>query len=202
MSLEKPFAPSCERNREPILAVLRDHFSDRREVLEIGAGTGQHAVYFAAAMPYLSWHASDREENLTGIRMWLEEAGLPNALGPVELDVSGVWPSRSFDAAFTANTLHIMSWPEVERFFGGLDGILEIGAKLAIYGPFNYGGEFTSESNAQFDVWLKARGAHQGIRDFEAVAELAGSIGLNLLEDVEMPANNRCLIWQRGGACA
>src|SRR5688572_27750747 len=112
-----PNAPSCDRNRDPILAVLQRHFADRRDVLEIGSGTGQHAVYFAAAMPWLRWQCSDRAENLPGIAMWLEHALLPNTPPAVELDVaSGPWPRTSagdrFDAAFSANTLHIMGWPQ------------------------------------------------------------------------------------------
>lgn len=195
----KPYSAACERNRAPILSVLRRHFADRRRVLEIGSGTGQHAVHFAAALPQLEWQTSDREENLEGIRAWLDEAGLPNVRPPLTLDVNGVWPKKNFDAAFTANTLHIMSWPEVERLFAQLDAVLDQDAKLAVYGPFNYGGDFTSASNAAFDADLRSRAPHMGIRDIEAVQALAQGIGLHLLEDAAMPANNRCLVWQRGG---
>lgn len=195
--MEKPHAPSCDRNRDPILEVLRDHFQDRRLVLEIGSGTGQHAVYFATALPHLTWQASDRAENLAGIQAWLDEAALPNTPSPLELDVSGDWPQCRFDGVFSANCLHIMSWEAVERLFAGLPAIMADDFKLAIYGPFNYGGQFTSESNAAFQVWLKERGAHQGIRDFEAVDSLARGIGLELVEDRAMPANNRCLVWHR-----
>ncbi len=198
--MEKPYAPSCDRNREPILAVLRDHFTDRAQVLEIGSGTGQHAVFFAAALPRLTWQSSDRMENLPGIRAWLDEAALPNTPPPLELDVTGTWPARRFDAAFSANCLHIMGWEEVERLFAGLPAIMADDFKLLIYGPFNYGGRYTSDSNAAFDVWLKERGAHQGIRDFEAVDALARGIGLALVEDRAMPANNRCLVWRRAQA--
>ncbi len=194
--MEKPDAPSCERNREPILAVLRDHFADRRAVLEIGSGTGQHAVYFAAALPHLSWQASDRAANLAGIRAWLDEAALPNTPAPIAFDVSAAWPQQRFDAVFSANTLHIMSWTEVERLFAGLPGILADDARLVIYGAFNYGGQYTSESNAVFNAWLKSQGAHQGLRDFEAVDALARQAGLTLLEDRAMPSNNRCLVWR------
>ena len=196
-STEKPHSPSCDRNREPILAVLRKHFMDRRQVLEIGSGTGQHAVFFAEALPHLSWQAADRAENLPGIRAWLDEAALANTPPPFELDVHGTWPAQRYDAVFSANTLHIMSWPAVERFFAGLADVLADNAKLIVYGPFNYNGQFTSESNAKFELWLKERGAHQGIRDFEKVNALAEAIGLVLLEDCEMPANNRCLVWHR-----
>jgi len=194
---QKPHSPSCDRNREPILAVLRDHLEDRSRVLEIGSGTGQHAVFFAGALPHLAWQASDRRDSLPGIRAWLDEAALPNTPAPMEFDVNGAWPRAVFDAVFSANTLHIMSRVEVEKLFAGLGGILAEDATLVIYGPFNYGGQFTSESNAQFDVWLKERGMHQGIRDFETVDALARTVGLQLIEDRAMPANNRCLVWHR-----
>ena len=195
---EKPCAPACERNRDPILAVLRAHFADRSRVLEIGSGTGQHAVHFAAAMPFLVWQTSDVAENLPGIRAWLDEADLANTPAPLVLDVAGSdWPATRFDAIFSANTLHIMSWPEVERFFAALDRIATPDAKLAVYGPFNYGGAFTSASNAAFDESLKARAPHMGIRDIEAVDALARKAGFAMIDDVAMPANNRTLVWQR-----
>jgi cyclopropane fatty-acyl-phospholipid synthase-like methyltransferase len=193
----KPSAPSCERNQGPILDVLRKHFSNVKQVLEIGSGTGQHAVHFAAAMPWLTWQTADLEENHAGIRMWLQDAKLPNVLPPIELDANGPWPPGPFDAAFSANTLHIMGWPEVQKVFAKLDAVLADDAVVAIYGPFNYGGKFTSESNAAFDVWLKERSAASGIRDFEAVNALASGIGLTLVADHAMPANNRTLVWTR-----
>jgi cyclopropane fatty-acyl-phospholipid synthase-like methyltransferase len=198
-SMEKPCAPACERNREPILEVLRDHFGDRRAVLEIGSGTGQHAIFFAAHLPHLLWQTSDRAENLPGIRAWLDEAGLPNTLPALELDVTGAWPARRYDAVFSANTLHIMPWAVVECLFSGLATVLADQARVAIYGPFNYGGRFTSESNAAFDFRLKENAPHQGIRDFEKVNGLAAMAGLELLEDRAMPSNNRCLVWRRNG---
>lgn len=193
--MEKPDAPSCARNREPILGVLREHFSARRDVLEIGSGTGQHAVFFAAALPHLCWQTSERAENLAGIQAWLDEARLPNTPPPLDLDVFGAWPVRSFDAVFSANTLHIMSWKAVEQLFACLPAVMSDDAMLVIYGPFNYDGRFTSESNAAFDAWLRAKGAHQGIRDFAAVDALARQAGLRLIEDRAMPSNNRCLVW-------
>ena len=195
--MDKPYAPACERNREPILAVLRACFADSRRVLEVGSGTGQHAVHFAAALPRLSWQCSDRAEHLPGIRLWLDEAGLPNTPAPIELDVGGAWPTDRFDAVFSANTLHIMGWPEVRQFFDGIDGVLDAGGVLAVYGPFNYGGEYTSDSNREFDAWLKARDPRSGIRDFEAVDAFAREVGLTLMDDVAMPANNRMLVWRR-----
>lgn len=198
-----PDAPATSRNREPILAVLREHFADRRRVLEIGSGTGQHAVHFAAALPHLEWQASDRCGNLPGIRAWLAEAALANTPPPIELDVArGPWPDGTFDAAFSANTLHIMAWSEVERMFAGLERVLATDARLVIYGPFNVGGEFTSASNAAFHADLGARAPHMGLRDLEAVDDLARSIGLAFVADIGMPANNRCVVWHRAGGAA
>ncbi len=197
-SMEKPDAASCLRNREPILGVLRDHFADRRNVLEIGSGTGQHAIFFAAALRHLNWQTSEQRENLPGIRAWLNETALPNTPAPLELNVMGTWPTQRYDAIFSANTLHILSWAEVERVFARLPEVMTGDARLAVYGPFNYGGRFTSESNAAFDASLKKRGSHQGIRDFEAVDALAVTAGLTLIEDRAMPSNNRCLVWKRG----
>jgi len=197
--IDKPFAPACERNRDPILAVLRTAFADRRHVLEIGSGTGQHAVHFAATMPWLTWQCSDVAENLPGIRSWLDDATLANTPSPLVLDVqAGPWPTQHFDAAFSANTLHIMGWPAVQDFFSGLDTALANDATLVVYGPFNDDGAYTSDSNRDFDGWLKARDPRSGIRDAGAVDTLARAIGLRLMDDVAMPANNRCLIWRRG----
>jgi cyclopropane fatty-acyl-phospholipid synthase-like methyltransferase len=195
---DKPFAPACERNRDPILSVLRAHFADRTRVLEIGSGTGQHAVHFAAALPFLVWQTSDVAENLRGIRAWLDEAKLPNTPAPIELDVTGDdWPDAKYDAIFSANTLHIMSWSEVGKFFAAIARVATSDAKLAIYGPFNYDGQFTSASNAAFDESLKARSPHMGIRDKAAVDALARDAGFVLVDDAAMPANNRTLVWQR-----
>ena len=196
----RPFAPASERNRDPILEVLRRRFGDRRRVLEIGSGTGQHAVHLAAAMPWLRWQASDRATELPGMRLWLDAAALPNTPPPLALDVAaGPWPGADagFDAAFSANTLHIMGWPEVEACFSGLDRVLAADAMLAVYGPFNYAGDYTSDSNRQFDAWLRARDPRSGIRDFEAVDALARGAGFALAQDAAMPANNRCLVWAR-----
>jgi len=195
--MEKPYSDACERNRGPILEVLRRHFADRHHVLEIGSGTGQHAAHFAAALPQLTWQCSDLAPGLPGIRLWIEEAALANLPPPIALDVTGSWPDTSFDAVFTANTLHIMSWPQVRALFEALPAVLTPTALLAVYGPFNYDGRFTSESNAAFDVWLKQRSPESGIRDFGAVDELARSIGFALVEDRSMPANNRTLVWRR-----
>jgi hypothetical protein len=197
----RPYAASCDRNRDPILQVLRRHFADRRQVLEIGSGTGQHAVHFAAALPQLTWQCSERAEHLPGIAQWLDAAGLANTPPALALDVqAGPWPASGYDAVFTANTLHIMGWPAVQAFFACVGELLagRDGGTLAVYGPFNDGGAFSSHSNREFDAWLKVRDAASGIRDFEAIDVLARAQGLLLLEDAAMPANNRCLVWRRG----
>ena len=199
-SSPRPHAPACERNREPILGVLREHFAGRRHVLEIGSGTGQHAVHFAAAMPWLVWQASDVADNLPGIRAWLDHAGLPNTPPPLALDVlQPSWPAVAADAVFTANSLHIMGIDAVDAFFRGVGRVLadRPGGVLVAYGPFNYDGRWTSDSNREFDAWLKARDPRSGIRDFEYCTALAAGQGLHLVADVAMPANNRCLVWQR-----
>ena len=195
---DKPYSESCEQNRTPILAVLRAVFADRQHVLEIGSGTGQHAVYFGAELPHLRWQTADVLAHHPGIEAWRTEAALPNVLPPLELDANETgWHSGRYDALFSANTLHIMSVQEVEKCFTGIGQVLEPGGVLAIYGPFNYQGQFTSDSNARFDQWLKSRDPASGIRDFEAVDALARQQGLALLHDHAMPANNRTLVWTK-----
>jgi len=184
----KPFSEASERNREPILAILQRVFKETRKVLEIGSGTGQHAAWFSAALPHLVWQASDRAENLPGIREW--------GVDPIELDVDGEWPRVDADAVFTANTCHIMSWPQVERMFEGV-GRLRSVRTFCLYGPFNYGGRPTSESNARFDAMLRGRDPASGLRDFEEIETLGSRTGLRLAEDNPMPANNRLLVFAR-----
>jgi SAM-dependent methyltransferase len=194
----KRTSDACERNREPILEVLRRVFADRRAVLEIGSGTGQHAVYFAPELPHLSWQPSDVAENLPSIRAWREEAPAPRPLEPLELDVDRPFPAVKVDAVFTANTLHIVSWPQVERMFAGIGGLLPAGGILAIYGAFKYGGRHTAPSNVEFDAWLRGRDPKSGQRDIEAVTALARQHALVLEEDNAMPANNRLLVFRHG----
>ena len=194
----KPYAESCDINRDPILEVLRVLFADRKQVLEIASGTGQHAVYFARALPHLIWQTSELEQNHAGIQMWLDEAQLPNVRSPVCIDANDAhWPVASVDAIFNANTVHIISSPEVELLFEGVGRVLVAGGILCLYGPFNYDGKFTSESNARFDVWLKSRDPKSGVRDFETLNALAEKQNMVLLKDIEMPINNRTLVWQR-----
>lgn len=193
----KPFSEACEENKEPILAVIEPLFRECKNVLEVGSGTGQHAVHFAAQMPHLVWHTSDVAEHHAGIRLWLEEAGLPNIRPPLRLDVvRDPWPELTVDAVYSANTVHIMGWPEVEAFFTGVGRLLPEGGLFVLYGPFNYGGEYTSESNARFDKWLKMRDPQSGIRDFDDLNQLAEAAGMRFQRDYEMPVNNRTLVWR------
>jgi SAM-dependent methyltransferase len=185
----KPYSEACERNRDPILTLLKRVFKDSRSVLEIGSGTGQHAAYFARALPHLAWQPSDVAEYLPGIRMWGVE--------PIELDVDKPWPRVDADAVFSANTAHIMSWPQVERMFAGVARVLPRGGVFALYGPFHYGGRATSASNARFDAMLRARDPESGVRDFDHIDALAKRCGLALLEDNAMPANNRLLVFKK-----
>ena len=195
----RPYSEACERNREPIVAVLREVFADRRKVLEVGSGTGQHAVYFAAELPHLAWQPSDLPEHLAGIRLWCDEARLANLLAPMALDLNqDPWPDTGADAMFSANTLHIVSWPEVQVLLERAGRVLPPGGVLAIYGPFAYGGRHTSQSNARFDLLLRERDPRSGVRNFEEVDALARAQGLSLIRDVAMPANNRMLVWRRG----
>jgi cyclopropane fatty-acyl-phospholipid synthase-like methyltransferase len=195
--MQKPFSAACERNQDAILVVLREQFADLSTVLEIGSGTGQHAVHFARNLPALVWQTSDVAAHLSGIGLWLAEAGLPNTPAPIEFDINAPPPRGQFDAIFSANTLHIMSWEEVQRLFAALPALMTQRAALTIYGPFNYNGAFTSVSNKAFDASLRTVDPARGIRDFEAVNALAESAGLALTSDREMPANNRCITWHR-----
>ncbi len=197
--IDKPMAPACERNRQPILDVIEARLAEARELLEVGSGTGQHAVFFAEAMPHLHWQPTDLVENLPGIRAWVEDAGLANVSMPLALDVTADWPSTRVDAVFTANSLHIMSEDAVRAFFRGAGQVLQEDGLLIVYGPFNYKGEYTSPSNADFDVWLKERDPQSGIRHFESIDTMAFEADLWLQSDRAMPANNRLLIWKKMG---
>lgn len=193
------YSPACERNREPILAVLGEVFSDRRSVLEVGSGTGQHAVFFAAALSPLVWHTSDLPEHHAGILGWIRESGLENVRAPLPLDVSDTpWPALPpVDAAFSANTAHIMGWDAVCDMFAGLGERLPPEAPFCLYGPFNRAGRFTSESNREFDASLRLRDPRMGIRDLGLLEKLAADTGFVLAADHAMPANNALLVWRR-----
>lgn len=192
-----PFSEAAERNKGPILEVISGVLEQSKKVLEIGSGTGQHALYFASKVPHLNWYATDQLEYLDGLQAQFAASPTENVFGPVELDVNKrPWRCDPVDVVYTANTLHIMSWQSVESFFAGLDQCLQPESNLIIYGPFKYDGEFTSLSNAGFDLSLKSRDPKSGIRDFEAVCRLAESIGLSLILDHSMPANNQCLVFR------
>lgn len=194
----KQFSEACEQNKSPILAVLCETFRDARCVLEIGSGTGQHAVHFARHLPHLRWQPSDRQENHASINAWIGESSLANLSPPLELDVTaGDWPQQSFDGVFSANTTHIMNWPAVQCMFAGIGRLLADGGAFCLYGPFNYHNAYTSPGNARFDDWLRSRDPESGVRNFEDLDALARAAGMQLQADYEMPVNNRLLVWAK-----
>ncbi|SMN15561.1 hypothetical protein CRYPA_1608 [uncultured Candidatus Thioglobus sp.] len=193
----KQYSPSCDQNKDPILSVIKPLLNGVNSVLEIGSGTGQHSVYFANALAHLSWQASDQAMYLPSVNAWIKEAKLSNTPKALELDVTGNWPDTIYEAIFSANTVHIMSWEMVLGVFKGVSGVLENNGLFMLYGPFNYNGQYTSESNANFDLWLAQQNPQSAIRDFEALNQLAKQYGLELIEDYEMPANNRILVWKK-----
>jgi SAM-dependent methyltransferase len=193
-----PFSAACERNKDPILEVLRIRLADRALVVEIGSGTGQHAVYFAQALPHLTWYPTEQLPYLADLTQRVKLEGTQNLRAPTLLDVrQAVWPLRNADAIFTANTLHIMSWVEVMALFHGVGGVLSPGGVLCIYGPFRYGGRYTSDSNQEFDRMLQERDPNSGLRDIAAVTALAAQYGLRLEADHDLPANNRLLVFAK-----
>lgn len=190
-----PFSQACENNKAPILTLLQQAFANCSQVLEVGSGTGQHAVHFAANLPHLCWQASDQPIYLAALAERIRRAALPNLPMPLVIDIcTDPAPAQASAGVFTANTLHIMPWPVVTHFFSRLSELTESRATLCIYGPFNYNGQFSSASNQAFDESLKSRDSAMGIRDFEQVQALALQQGFNLLQDCTMPANNR-LLW-------
>ena len=195
--MNKPFSQACENNKTAILASLAVSFNTSKTVLEVGSGSGQHAVFFAPSMPWLSWQTSDILCNHQGISQWLKEYPADNLLYPIELDLNYPWPIEKIDAIYTANTLHIVSWPLVEAFFSAASQHLNPAGKLCIYGPFNYQNRYSSESNASFDIWLKERDNQSAIRDIEAIIALAEHVGLSLENNQTMPANNRLLVFKK-----
>lgn len=193
------FSEACERNKEPVLQVLRRAFADRRQVLEIGSGTGQHAVHFAAGLRHLIWHPTEQLKYMPDLEARIKQEGGANLRPAAVLDVKqAVWPLSAIDAAFTANTLHIMSWAEVCDLFIGLGVILAADGVVCIYGPFRYEGRYTSDSNRDFDHMLRGRDPLSGLRDIVAISDLAARQGLVLQADHELPANNRLLEFARG----
>ncbi|KZZ57608.1 hypothetical protein A3762_09660 [Oleiphilus sp. HI0125] len=197
--MPKPFSQSCENNKAVISDTLSTYVDQGGHLLEIGSGTGQHGAYMSGKFSSLIWQTSDRVEYHDGIEEWVSESKHENFLPPFELDVNSFNPKllvHRYDYVFTANTLHIMSESEVEAFFSLLPSLLNDKGMVFVYGPFNYNGSYTSDSNAQFDVWLKEQGEHMGIRDFETINQLAEDHDLSLVEDHAMPANNRLLVWK------
>ncbi|MGH1439905.1 MAG: DUF938 domain-containing protein [Cellvibrionaceae bacterium] len=193
----KPFSQACENNAPSILAHLQRILAHSDSLLEVGSGTGQHAVIFGKGLPHLHWQTSDLLENHEGICLWLDEASLNNVSPPIEFDVAEECEKdEKYDAIFMSNTLHIFSWAEVEQCLAQIASLLNPNGTLIIYGPFNYGGCFTSESNMRFDQWLKAANPQRGIRDFERVDKVATDLGFLFEEDNVMPANNRLLVWR------
>ena len=189
---------ACERNKDPILAVLASELAASRSVLEIGSGTGQHAVHFARHLPHLSWQPTELGGELGPLAERIRLEGPPNLNPPIALDVRAhPWPVERVDAVFSANTLHIMAWDAVEDFFRGVGAVLSAPGVLCVYGPFRYRDGYTSESNAQFDRFLRRRDPSSGIRDFEALERLAAAAGLALAADHVMPANTQTLVWRR-----
>ncbi|WP_394392476.1 DUF938 domain-containing protein [Shewanella woodyi] len=191
-----PFSQACENNKAPILDAIRPLLLNSKHLLEIGTGTAQHAVHFAEHLPHLIWQTSDQQGYLEGIEMRLAQVQLMNLRKPLTLDVTQTWPlpkQANIDAMFTANTLHIMAKEMVEAFFNGVGEHLQPQGQLCIYGPFNYEGNYTSESNARFDIWLAEQNPQSAIRDIEWIVQLAKGQGLKLMADHTMPANNRLL---------
>jgi cyclopropane fatty-acyl-phospholipid synthase-like methyltransferase len=196
--LNKPYSEACDQNRQPILDVIQPLLHSAQSLLEIGSGTGQHAVYFAEKMPHLTWQSSDQTMYHAGIQQWIDAANVDNVLAPLALNVStDIWMSQQYDAVFSANTLHIMSDSNVYDFFTHIDAVIKPNGLLLIYGPFNYQGHYSSASNARFDQWLKSRDALSGIKDFESINALAEKAGFTLQQDYAMPANNRILCWKK-----
>jgi cyclopropane fatty-acyl-phospholipid synthase-like methyltransferase len=198
--MQKPFSEACERNQQVIFQVLQNYILKNDEnLLEIGSGTGQHAVFMAKRFPKIQWHTADLLENHEGIKMWINESKLENIFLPIEYQAGcSRFPEIDIDIVYTANTLHIMSWENVKTMIQQFGDSLRQGARIIIYGPFNYKGNFTSESNADFDIWLKQQDLNRGIRDFEKVLILMKINSLELLDDISMPANNRILVFNKG----
>lgn len=197
MTEGKPFSQACENNKQVILEKLAVIFDAPGTVLEIGTGTGQHAVHFARNLPQLTWQPSDQPGNHQLSLPWITEARLDNINKPLALDVNtNNWNLPPINGVFSANTAHIMSWPEVEAMFQGIAANFRQGEAFCLYGPFNYGGKFTSASNQQFDASLRQQNPAMGIRDMDNLKKLSSENGLALESDFEMPANNRLLVWR------
>lgn len=195
--MTKPFSQACENNKQPILNKIQPLLTQYTNILEIGSGTGQHAIHFSQAMPHLNWQTSDLPINHAGINQWINESDVPNVKKPIVIDLYQPWPITNVEVIYTANTLHIINFELVGLFFKAVNKHLLSNGILCIYGPFKYNGQFTSPSNADFDLWLKERDLGSGIRNIEDILTLATKASLNLINDYEMPANNRLLIFKK-----
>jgi len=196
---ERPYAEYAARNAAPILEILEREFGSASRVLEIGSGTGQHAVAFAAAMEHLHWQTSDLDENHAGIRAWVEDAGIENVAPPLSMDVRDAnVENDAYDAAFSSNTAHIMGIDAVEKMFSLVGKTLRPGGVFCLYGPFRQGGQFNTQSNADFDANLRQRDPVMGIRDIEKLDEFAVAAGLQRVRFYALPSNNNVAVWILG----
>jgi len=197
---KKPFATPTGRNCQPILDVLRNEFRHASSVIEIGSGNGQHAVAFAAELDHLVWQTSDLDENHEGIRAWLTDVALPNLREPLSLDVrTAALGGTVYDAAFSANTAHIMSFAAVEQMFALVADALRISGVFCLYGPFRQGGEFNTCSNAEFHKSLRSQDAAMGIRHLEDLDHFAATGGMRRERLYAMPAKNLIVVGQKSG---
>ena len=197
----KEFAPACDRNSQVILEVLKPILARSRSVLEIGSGTGQHAVCFAQGLPHLNWQPSNKE-SLDSINAWGEESRLKNLSSAVSLDLLALDEDQlselpEVDAIVCINIIHIMAWQGTEKLFELAARILPAGGVIYVYGPYRYSGHPLESSNEDFDLWLKDRDPVSGIRDFDQINKLAKNAGFKLESDIAMPANNRSIWWKK-----
>ena len=199
ITMAKGFAPAAERNRQPILDVLRRVLPPSGLVLEVASGTGQHAIFFSEHLPSLRWQPTDASsEAVQSIGAWVDETARENILAPLDLDVrSPQWPIAKADALVCINMIHISPWETTEALFHGASKLLPGGAPMVTYGPYRLQGEHTAPSNAAFDQSLRSRNARWGVRDIDELLELGVRTGFTLEERVSMPANNMTLVWMR-----
>ncbi|MGB1091793.1 MAG: DUF938 domain-containing protein [Oceanobacter sp.] len=194
-----PVSPACLRNQQPIAEVLARELPEHSVVLEVGSGTGQHAAFMTSWMPNLTWQPSEIASRLAEINAWRLRTGSENFLPPLVLDVAqDLWPVKQVDAVFSANVIHYISWAKVRSMLEGIGRVTRVGGLVFFYGPYNYEGRFTSEGNAALDAWLKADiDPEAGIKDFDQILLAARREKLRLVKDIEMPANNRILMFKK-----
>ncbi len=194
------YSPAADNNKAAILSVLTNYFAEGDHVLEVGSGSGQHAIHMSAALPQIRWQPSDRAITLAALSANIREYGTPNVQQPIELDLAKLPPAlpRGVQCIYAANVMHIVSEPLGATLIKLAAQSLLKDGYLVLYGPYRYGGKFTTESNKDFDGWLKDRDSSSGVRDFEWVEKLANESGLTLIKDHAMPANNQCLVYKKG----